>query len=125
MCLPEENDCERHKHHGHGECLAEYAVVVYLLQRSDMSVMLHMVLTVGTHRVMVSCILVSVGDSHRQAQHVQNQQQCGNNPPLSYVFVSLHKSGCKVTKNNPFHKKKSRFLLAPCSITPLSITAFP
>lgn len=68
-----------------------------MIQCTQMAMMLHMILTVGTDQTDVRSLIVAVGNGNHQTRQIQRQQQCGDDSPSSYVQVCLHESGCKVT----------------------------
>ncbi len=58
--LVETKSVNRHEENRHGECLAYKTVVVYFLERGDMSVMLNVVLAVNANNMRMSCIFMPV-----------------------------------------------------------------
>ena len=97
MVVAEEKCRKRYWDYGHWKSLAQQAGIMAMIQCTQMAMVLHMILTVGTVQTAARCLIVAVGDGNHQTRQIQRQQQCRDDSPSSYVQVCLHKSGCKVT----------------------------
>ena len=97
MVVAEEKCRKRYWDYGHWKSLTKQAGIMAMIQCTKMTMMLHMILTVGTDQTAARSLIVAVGYGNHQTRQIQRQQQCGDDSPSSYVQVCLHESGCKVT----------------------------
>ena len=95
--VTEEKSCKRNRQYWNCESLTNQTGIMTIIQCTDMTMMLHMIITVGADHTAVCRLIVSVGDSEPQTRQIQRQQQGGNNPLSLYMSVCLHESKCKVT----------------------------
>ena len=97
IVVTEKESSKRNRQHWHWESLAEQTGIMTIIQCTEMAMVLHMILTVGTDQTAACRLVMTVGDCDHQTRQIQRQQQSGDDSPSSYVQFFLHESGCKVT----------------------------